>query len=166
MGTELLCRHESDPSENKLRPFHHKKLKKGRTAPGTRKGPSASCRGPWEGWWAMQGSNLRPSACKAAALPLRQSPVTGAEPPADLTAETGMPCEGGTSYPPTDCTAVLSAMGSLTSEFGMGSGDPPLHGSARAGHCPHGPMGPSGARRAPSGLHGVQALHRSDRSMM
>ncbi len=25
-------------------------------------------------WWAMQGSNLRPTACKAAALPLRQSP--------------------------------------------------------------------------------------------
>ena len=42
----------------------------------------------------------------------------------------------GTSYPPTDCTAVLSAMGSLTAEFGMGSGDPPLHGSAHAGHWP------------------------------
>jgi hypothetical protein len=41
-----------------------------------------------------------------------------------------------TAYPPTDSTAVLSAMGSLTAEFGMGSGDPPLHGSAHAGHWP------------------------------
>ena len=49
---------------------------------------------------------------------------------------TAMPCMGRTAYPPTDCTAVLSAMGSLTSEFGMGSGDPPLHGSAHAGHWP------------------------------
>ncbi len=32
----------------------------------------------------------------------------------------------GTPYPPTDCTAVLSARGGLTAEFGMGSGDPPL----------------------------------------
>ena len=39
----------------------------------------------------------------------------------------------GTAYPPTDCTAVLSAMGSLTAGFGMGPGDPPLHGSAHAG---------------------------------
>ena len=39
----------------------------------------------------------------------------------------------GTAYPPTDCTAVLSAMAGLTAEFGMGSGDPCLHGSARAG---------------------------------
>ncbi len=35
-----------------------------------------------------------------------------------------------TSYPPTDCTAVLSAMAGLTAEFGMGSGDPCLHGRA------------------------------------
>ena len=43
------------------------------------------------------------------------------------------PCMSGTAYPPTDCTAVLSAMGSLTAGFGMGPGDPPLHGSAHAG---------------------------------
>ena len=36
-----------------------------------------------------------------------------------------------TPYPPTDYTAVLSAKRGLTTEFGMGSGDPPLHGSAR-----------------------------------
>lgn len=29
--------------------------------------------------------------------------------------------------------AVLSATGGLTTEFGTGSGDPPLHGPARAG---------------------------------
>lgn len=51
-----------------------------------------------------------------------------------LRAET--PCMSGTAYPPTDCTAVLSAMGSLTAGFGMGPGDPPLHGSAHAGRSP------------------------------
>ena len=51
-----------------------------------------------------------------------------------LKAET--PCMSGTAYPPTDCTAVLSAMGSLTAGFGMGPGDPPLHGSAHAGRSP------------------------------
>ena len=50
--------------------------------------------------------------------------------------EMGTPCMGGTTYPPTDCTAVLSAMGGLTAEFGMGSGDPPLHGPAHAGRWP------------------------------
>ena len=44
-----------------------------------------------------------------------------------------MPCMSRTSYPSTACAAVLSAMGGLTSEFGMGSGDPSLHGSAHAG---------------------------------
>ena len=39
-----------------------------------------------------------------------------------------------TSYPPTDYTAVLSAMRGLTTEFGMGSGDPSLYGSAHARH--------------------------------
>ena len=29
----------------------------------------------WVSWWAIQDLNLWPSACKAAALPLRQSPV-------------------------------------------------------------------------------------------
>ena len=47
-----------------------------------------------------------------------------------------MSCMSGTAYPPTDCTAVLSAMGSLTAGFGMGPGDPPLHGSAHAGRSP------------------------------
>ena len=49
---------------------------------------------------------------------------------------TETPCMSGTAYPPTDCTAVLSAMGSLTAGFGMGPGDPPLHGSAHAGRSP------------------------------
>ena len=38
------------------------------------------------------------------------------------------------SYPPTDYTAVLSAMAGLTTEFGMGSGDPCLHGRAHTGY--------------------------------
>ena len=50
--------------------------------------------------------------------------------------KTETPCMSGTAYPPTDCTAVLSAMGSLTAGFGMGPGDPPLHGSAHAGRSP------------------------------
>ena len=59
---------------------------------------------------------------------------TGKGPSALLRTET--PCMSGTAYPPTDCTAVLSAMGSLTAGFGMGPGDPPLHGSAHAGRSP------------------------------
>ena len=39
-----------------------------------------------------------------------------------------------TSYPPTDYTAVLSAMRGLTTEFGMESGDPSLHGRALTGY--------------------------------
>ena len=35
-----------------------------------------------------------------------------------------IPCMCATSYPPTDYTAVLSAIQSLTTEFGMGSGVP------------------------------------------
>ena len=61
----------------------------------------------------------------------------------------------GTSYPPTDCTAVLSAMGSLTAEFGMGSGDPPLHGSAHAGHWPCRETVFPFQRGLPWGLHSV-----------
>ncbi len=45
-----------------------------------------------------------------------------------------MPCMSRTSYPPTDYTAVLSAMRGLTTEFGMGSGDPSLCGSAHTRH--------------------------------
>ena len=59
---------------------------------------------------------------------------SGKDPQGPLEAET--PCMSGTAYPPTDCTAVLSAMGSLTAGFGMGPGDPPLHGSAHAGRSP------------------------------
>ena len=61
-------------------------------------------------------------------------PQTKKGPSRPLEAET--PCMSGTAYPPTDCTAVLSAMGSLTAGFGMGPGDPPLHGSAHAGRSP------------------------------
>ena len=61
-------------------------------------------------------------------------PQTKKGPQGPLEAET--PCMSGTAYPPTDCTAVLSAMGSLTAGFGMGPGDPPLHGSAHAGRSP------------------------------
>ena len=61
-------------------------------------------------------------------------PPNKKRPSRPLRAET--PCMSGTAYPPTDCTAVLSAMGSLTAGFGMGPGDPPLHGSAHAGRSP------------------------------
>ena len=67
-----------------------------------------------------QGGGMPPEKRKGPSRPLR--------------AET--PCMSGTAYPPTDCTAVLSAMGSLTAGFGMGPGDPPLHGSAHAGRSP------------------------------
>ena len=40
---------------------------------------------------------------------------------------------GATPYPPTDYTAVLSATAGLTAGFGMGPGDPRLHGRARGG---------------------------------
>ena len=63
-----------------------------------------------------------------------REPQTKKGPSRPLRAET--PCMSGTAYPPTDCTAVLSAMGSLTAGFGMGPGDPPLHGSAHAGRSP------------------------------
>ena len=42
---------------------------------------------------------------------------------------------GAAPYPPTACAAVLSAMAGLTAEFGMGSGDPCLHGRARDGRA-------------------------------
>ena len=44
---------------------------------------------------------------------------------------------GATPYPPTDYTAVLSATAGLTAGFGMGPGDPRLHGRAH-GRCSHG----------------------------
>lgn len=68
-----------------------------------------------------------------------------------------MPCMSGTAYPPTDCTAVLSAMGSLTAGFGMGPGDPPLHGSAHAGRSPaRDRCIPFSIQGPPWGLHGAQ----------
>ena len=54
---------------------------------------------------------------------------------------------GAAPYPPTACAAVLSAMAGLTAEFGMGSGDPCLHGRAHKGRssvvkgCPRHPGG-------------------------
>ena len=43
---------------------------------------------------------------------------------------------GATPYPPTDYTAVLSATAGLTAGFGMGPGDPRLHGRAHGGCSP------------------------------
>lgn len=43
---------------------------------------------------------------------------------------------GATPYPPTDSTAVLSATAGLTAGFGMGPGDPRLHGRAHGGCSP------------------------------
>ena len=48
------------------------------------------------------------------------------------------PRTSATSRPPTADAAVLWAMAGLTSEFGMGSGDPRLRGRARAGLSPRG----------------------------
>ena len=77
----------------------------------------------------------RPAARpRGAASAGRGMPPNKKGPLRPLEAET--PCMSGTAYPPTDCTAVLSAMGSLTAGFGMGPGDPPLHGSAHAGRSP------------------------------
>lgn len=55
---------------------------------------------------------------------------------------------GATPYPPTDYTAVLSATAGLTAGFGMGPGDPRLHGRARGG-CSRGSCS---ARNAPRAL--------------
>lgn len=82
-------------------------------------------------------------------------PQTKKGPSRPLRAET--PCMSGTAYPPTDCTAVLSAMGSLTAGFGMGPGDPPLHGSAHAGRSPaRDECIPFSIQGPPWGLHGAQ----------
>ena len=75
---------------------------------------------------------LRPRAARADGGCLPRDIEKGPGGPREM--ET--PCMSGTAYPPTDCTAVLSAMGSLTAGFGMGPGDPPLHGSAHAGRSP------------------------------
>ena len=53
---------------------------------------------------------------------------------------------GAAPYPPTACAAVLSAMAGLTAEFGMGSGDPCLHGRARDGRA----TGPGSRPRGPT----------------
>ena len=82
-------------------------------------------------------------------------PQTKKGPSRPLRAET--PCMSGTAYPPTDCTAVLSAMGSLTAGFGMGPGDPPLHGSAHAGRSPaRDECIPFSIQGPPWGLHSAQ----------
>ena len=49
---------------------------------------------------------------------------------------------GATPYPPTDYTAVLSATAGLTAGFGMGPGDPRLHGRAHGGCSPWDLYGP------------------------
>ena len=87
-------------------------------------GPGAG--GPARGC-AAEGS--RPDGVKQGSWPQIRKGPSGPR-------KTETPCMSGTAYPPTDCTAVLSAMGSLTAGFGMGPGDPPLHGSAHAGRSP------------------------------
>ena len=73
---------------------------------------------------------------------------------------------GAAPYPPTACAAVLSAMAGLTAEFGMGSGDPCLHGRARDGRAtrtwdwvlggrPWGPHGDQAEKRGP--MQGARA---------
>ena len=64
----------------------------------------------------------------------------GMRPPAPLLRRTPAKREaspmGATPYPPTDYTAVLSATAGLTAGFGMGPGDPRLHGRAHGGCSP------------------------------
>ena len=62
-----------------------------------------------------------------------------------------------TPYPPTGDPAVLSAMGGLTAGFGMGPGDPPLHGRAHAGRSRKSIRFPA-RFRAPWGPHGVPPI--------
>ena len=62
-----------------------------------------------------------------------------------------------TPYPPTGDPAVLSAMGGLTAGFGMGPGDPPLHGRAHAGRSRKSIRFPV-RFRAPWGPHGVPPI--------
>ena len=62
-----------------------------------------------------------------------------------------------TPYPPTGDPAVLSAMGGLTAGFGMGPGDPPLHGRAHAGRS----RKSSGFQRASERPGGRMAFLRS-----
>ena len=111
---------------------HARPARRQRNDAGTRHG-SAACPG------GASQAHDRGLACPGAAHARTQGP--GAfrgkkEKPREGALDAGMPCMSRTAYPPTDYTAVLSAMGSLTAEFGMGSGDPPLHGSAHAGHWP------------------------------
>lgn len=64
---------------------------------------------------------------------------------------------------PQPCAAVLSAMAGLTSGFGMGPGDPRLHGRARGGRSPAARMSRPAARSAPPWrLH--SARHERPRS--
>ena len=109
----------------------------------------------------LLGPDARRSGRRHAARPRRTPegsgpwPQTKKGPSRPLRAET--PCMSGTAYPPTDCTAVLSAMGSLTAGFGMGPGDPPLHGSAHAGRSPaRDECIPFSIQGPPWGLHGAQ----------
>ena len=60
------------------------------------------------------------------------------------------PCASATSCPPAAGAAVLSAMAGLASGFGMGPGDPRLHGRARGGRsAPARLSGRPGRARAP-----------------
>ena len=68
--------------------------------------------------------------------------------------EKSAPCERSALSSHGLASAVLSAMAGLTSEFGMGSGDPRLSGSARRGRSVYGrcPCGAAPSRR-PWPLH-------------
>ena len=88
--------------------------------------------------------------------PERKRGPSGARPEGPLGASRiwEAPRAGATPYPPTDCTAVLSAKRGLTAGFGMGPGDPPLYGRARAGRSR------SGRVRAPRAT--LEAAQRTD----
>ena len=98
---------------------------------------------------------------REATPPTRKSPrpSTNDGPGASPRMHAETPYASATPYPPTDSSAVLSAMAGLTAGFGMGPGDPCLHGRARAGRSlARASMAPPGARDPPRHPGGCTAL--------
>lgn len=67
-------RQEMRPRRARRQARHRGWRRQARRRPSTKKPGAFPLPALHAKWWAMQGSNLRPTACKAAALPLRQSP--------------------------------------------------------------------------------------------
>ena len=100
--------------------------------------------GAWNGWILRFGRHAAPRVALV--------PACGAERPARARRPV-LPQPG---------AAVLSAKAGLTAEFGMGSGDPPLYGSAHGGRSPREALCESASSRAPAAtLAAACALHAS-----